>query len=505
MPRKDLTLKNKIVILDEIKRQPSNTSFRDLAEIINVPKTTISRLLKNEKQLRDEWMSHKEKPGTSKRKREGKDPDVEEALDQWFSAVTQRGVSISGLILKAKAEELAKKFDHCDFVATDGWLSRWKTRHNIKFKKLHGEKSSADSQSAEKWKNTKVPIYLSTYSPDEIYNADETGLYYRATPDGSLCYKHIALSGFKKAMDRITILCCSNMTGSDKQKLLIIGKSNKPRCFKGLRIESLPVEYHANKNAWMTSEIFRSWLTTWDKKLQIKQRKILLLVDNCAAHPHLDNLKNIQLEFLPANTTSLVQPMDMGIIQNLKTLYRGKLVNYILESIDGNIFTIASTAREISGKINIFQAIQFITDSWRALKTNTIQNCFGYCGLKSIEISEPSDEVIEISQVNNYIEFLSIDTSLPCYDENGDFEDAIVEQIKSKHQTLEEPDDSDDEELLPVTNREAKQCVDTLQRYFMQDGNDGSPMSALHICTDFVQLQSSKNKRQTTLNEFVQF
>ena len=53
-------------------------------------------------------------------------------------------------------------------------------------------------------------------------------------------------------MDRITVLCCTNMSGTDKRKLLIIGKSARPRCFKGLRMEGLPVEYHANKNAWMT-------------------------------------------------------------------------------------------------------------------------------------------------------------------------------------------------------------------------------------------------------------
>ena len=58
-------------------------------------------------------------------------------------------------------------------------------------------------------------------------------------------------------------------------------------------MESLPVQYYANKNAWMTSGIFKNWLISWDMELQYKERKILLLVDNCAAHPHLDSLKNI--------------------------------------------------------------------------------------------------------------------------------------------------------------------------------------------------------------------
>jgi hypothetical protein len=59
-------------------------------------------------------------------------------------------------------------------------------------------------------------------------------------------------------------------------------------------------------------------------------RKFLLVLDNCAAHPHLDSLKNIQLEFLSPKTTFLVKPKDMGIINNFKTLYSAKLANYIL-------------------------------------------------------------------------------------------------------------------------------------------------------------------------------
>jgi hypothetical protein len=47
-------------------------------------------------------------------------------------------------------------------------------------------------------------------------------------------------------------------------------------------------------------------------------------------------LKNIQLKFLPVNTTSLVQAMDMGIIKNLK-MYRRKLVNHNLDAIEENL------------------------------------------------------------------------------------------------------------------------------------------------------------------------
>jgi hypothetical protein len=85
-------------------------------------------------------------------------------------------------------------------------------------------------------------------------------------------------------------------------------------------------------------------------------RKILLVLDNCAAHPHLDSLKNIQLEFLSPNTTSLVQSMDMGTIKNLKTLYRTKLVNYIFEATEENLLTSSSTAKEVSARTDLSQS-----------------------------------------------------------------------------------------------------------------------------------------------------
>ncbi|KII73427.1 hypothetical protein RF11_05263 [Thelohanellus kitauei] len=138
MPRNDFTLSSKIALLDKIKSQPLNTSYRRLAEITGVPKSTILRVLGQESQLRQE-----------------SDPDLEKALDQWFSIVSGKCINIKGPILKAKSEELAKKRACNDFKATHSWLSRWKARHNIKFKKALGEKGSA-----EQWKTTKIPTFF---------------------------------------------------------------------------------------------------------------------------------------------------------------------------------------------------------------------------------------------------------------------------------------------------------------------------------------------------------
>jgi DNA-binding IclR family transcriptional regulator len=45
MPRRDLTFADKIALLEEIKNQPPNTSHRQLAEIIGVPKSTTAHVI----------------------------------------------------------------------------------------------------------------------------------------------------------------------------------------------------------------------------------------------------------------------------------------------------------------------------------------------------------------------------------------------------------------------------------------------------------------------------
>jgi len=86
-------------------------------------------------------------------------------------------------------------------------------RHYIIFKKVHGEKGSAYNVSADELKSNKMAAFFDRFCENDIYSADETDLYYRATPNCFLCYKHVDLNGFKKAMDRITILFCANMLG----------------------------------------------------------------------------------------------------------------------------------------------------------------------------------------------------------------------------------------------------------------------------------------------------
>lgn len=119
-------------------------------------------------------------------------------------------------------------------------------------------------------------------------------------PNKTLHFKGDACIGGKSSKERITALVCANMDGSEKLRLLVIGKSKNPRCLKG--IKTLPFDYVSNTKAWMTQDIFSNWLKGIDKQFSRQKRKILLFVDNATCHNNLPELSSIQVEYLPPNT-----------------------------------------------------------------------------------------------------------------------------------------------------------------------------------------------------------
>jgi hypothetical protein len=68
---------------------------------------------------------------------------------------------------------------------------------------------------------------LAAYDPKDIFNADETGLFFRMLPSQSLATS--ARKGTKKDKERITLLLAANAAGTEKLKVTVIGKSKQPR------------------------------------------------------------------------------------------------------------------------------------------------------------------------------------------------------------------------------------------------------------------------------------
>lgn len=83
-----------------------------------------------------------------------------------------------------------------------------------------------------------------------------------------------------------------------------------------------------------------------------------MLIDNCSAHKPLPSLSNLTVEYLPANTTSILQPLDQGIVQSFKVHYRREMCSRILRDMESSSFQMS--AKDQVKKITLLDALYLV-------------------------------------------------------------------------------------------------------------------------------------------------
>lgn len=212
-----------------------------------------------------------------------------------------------------------------DFKFSNGWLQKFKERHNIRGYKCCGNASLIEEQSLQHIRSI-LQEKLSKFDPEAIYNFDETALFWKLAPGSTLSIGAPNTLG-KKSKDRVTVGLCCNSTGTNKYRPFVIGTSLKPRVFKNFDHKSF-VDYTANRKGWNTQALFKNLLMGFNRHLQGKHRNAFLLLDNAASHTLSEielkslNVTNIEMYYLPPNTTAYLQPLDQGIGRSFKAKYR---------------------------------------------------------------------------------------------------------------------------------------------------------------------------------------
>ncbi|XP_042226803.1 tigger transposable element-derived protein 1-like [Homarus americanus] len=267
------------------------------------------------------------------------------------------------------------------FLASKGWFERSKKSLNLHNIKMSGEAASADTDSANTYPaELKKIIDEGGYTPEQVYYVDETGLFWKRMPARTfISTEEKSAPGFKASKDRLTLLLGGNASGDMKLKPLLVYHSENPGALKGYAKSNLPVIWHSNKKAWMTMTLYQDWFTNYFcpavERYNAKRRNIsnkaLLLIDNEPSHPvNLNDLSdNVRVEYIPKNTTSLLQPMDQGVIANFKAYYLRKTFLQLIKAIDGED---KPTIRDFWKKFNILDAVDNIAESWDEVKTSAM-------------------------------------------------------------------------------------------------------------------------------------
>ena len=412
---------------------------------------------------REKWQ---EADSTVKAARPPKEPQLEDALFMWFKNARAQNVILTDAILRVKAQQFGNDMGITNFTYSNGWLHRFKARHNISQHVLSGEGASVSPQVISDGREKAADV-IKSYAPKDVFNMDETGLFFRMMPDRSLTTKD-SVKGTKKMKDRITVSLCTNADGTEKEKPLVIGKSKNPRCFKNFHHE-LYVDYKNNQRSWMTGEIYVNWLKSFNSKMKLQNRHVLLLLDNAPTHVATQPLSNVKLHFLPPTTTSHLQPLDAGIIQAFKGHYRRHQLQHIVTSID----------KSEDPSIPLNAAIRWVKNAWDCITPATIMNCWRHTGLVPRSDDSQSDDTHEadrllplINQVStdaqlrmSPAEFVSVDNDVPTAESISD--EDIISYVTSASETDATTDDDPDdiEPPPPPSTRDVNNAVDVLQRF----------------------------------------
>ncbi|UYV77857.1 hypothetical protein LAZ67_15002600 [Cordylochernes scorpioides] len=178
------------------------------------------------------------------------------------------------------------------------------------------------------------------YISQQVFNCDETGLFWKKMPNRTyITAEEKMMPGHKPMKDRLTLALCANASGDCKIKPLLVYHSENPRAFKSHKIlkEKLQVMWRSNPKAWVTRKFFVEWVNLVfgpivKKYLQENNLPVqaLLILENAPAHPPnleddiLEELKFIKVLYLPPNTTPILQPMDQQVTnsENMKSRFQ---------------------------------------------------------------------------------------------------------------------------------------------------------------------------------------
>ena len=268
--RKELSLGDRVKV---IYLADEGLSARKIADRFDVGKTQIQTIIKNKSDILKAYSEGV--PIERKRKmRATGNERVNELTLEWFKRARSKNIPLSGPLLQEKARIFSRELGIENFHASNGWLESFRKRNGIVFSCLSGEAASVSEVTVNEWQ-ARIPHICKEFEPANIFNLDETGMFYRALPTKSLVLKGDQCKGGKKAKERITVLLCCSLLG-EKLRPLVIGKSETPRCFKGVSKDDLPVIWKANRKAWITSDIFKKWIVSVNCELEKANRRILL-------------------------------------------------------------------------------------------------------------------------------------------------------------------------------------------------------------------------------------
>ncbi|CAK9293348.1 unnamed protein product [Gordionus sp. m RMFG-2023] len=299
----------------------------------------------------------------SHRKRKYKSSENEQINDytwKFYEKAKSQDIVISGPVLKNAALKFAQQLGQAKFQASNGWLDSFKNRHNISFSNSTiKEVSPIDLKETNEFKSNMHEL-IKCYTAQDIFNADDTLLYFKTHP------KDIPVNDIQAAnkfIEKFCVILAISMEGNIL-KPLVVGKT----CPQ-FDISQLPVLWRTNNKTSMLSRIYEEWLNYCNERFKEENRNVLMFLTKKPSNLNTD-FSNIKIIFIPSKKT-FIQPLNKGVFQNFRLIYNN-LTKKLIEKEKSDTY---------SKNDYLLDAIQCISEAVRSINPETINECFVKSGI----------------------------------------------------------------------------------------------------------------------------
>jgi hypothetical protein len=148
------------------------------------------------------------------------------------------------------------------------------------------------------------------------------------------------------------------------------------------------------------------WLNMFNAKMKKENRNATLFLDSATCHPKV-TLSNVKIAWCPAKATSVLQPMDMGVIYIFKSHYRRFLMQSLILNVEAN------SSYALARSVLVLDAVNWIGLAVETIKAETVIKCYAKAGFGESDVAGNLEEVSEnIAAMSNFCQGkeLSCDT-----------------------------------------------------------------------------------------------
>ncbi|XP_064093865.1 tigger transposable element-derived protein 1-like [Macrobrachium nipponense] len=217
---------------------------KELAKHYNRTTSTICTILKQKESLK------KIKPAKGVKIISKHRTDVHETMENlllvWLMEKQLAEDSVTEGIICEKARSISSDLqqqtpgtsaEEESLKASRGWFDNFKKRTGIHSVVRHGEAASADVKAAEEFVKTFAEfVEAEGYIPQQIFNCDETGLFWKKMPRRTyITEEEKKMPGHKPMKDRLTLALCAHASGDLQNKAYSHTHSENPRALKHTR------------------------------------------------------------------------------------------------------------------------------------------------------------------------------------------------------------------------------------------------------------------------------